>query len=82
MTPTSAKEATVGLRTQPFAAVTGTEAETAAKPLPFPIHVISEAERQRAAEQQFHLFLLEQATTTATVAGRAMPVGTAAATAE
>ena len=60
--------------------MTGAEAETTPKPFPFLIHVVSEPERQGAAEQQFHSLLLKQTTTAATVGGMSVPAGTAPAT--
>ena len=57
--------------------MTGAEAEPTPEPFPFLIHVISEPERQGAAEQQFHPFLLKQATTAATVTDRTVPAGSA-----
>jgi len=60
--------------------VTDAEAETTAEPFAFLIHVVSEPERQGAAKQQFHPFLLKQTTTAAAVTGRMVPAGTAPAT--
>ena len=57
--------------------MTDAEAEPTPEPLPFLIHVISEPERQGATEQQFHPFLLKQATTVATVTDRTVPAGSA-----
>lgn len=75
-----ARKAAMRARSNTASAMTDAEAEPTPEPFAFLIHVVSEPERQGAAEQQFHPFLLKQTTTAATVAGVTVPAGSAPAT--
>lgn len=54
-----ARKAAIRARSNTSSAVTDTKSEATPEPFAFLIHVISEPERQGAAEQQFHPFLLK-----------------------